>query len=428
MQHVKHFLSFVLMCGFIFSLTACDLLGNDDPKDAASAKLKVLSVSGASINFNPDLLVYNIEVANSVNSVTVTAVAEDSAATVTVQAIQALVAGNPVNLIEGVVNPITVVVVAADLKSTCTYILNVDRLESGVLPGSTLLETLVISAGDLDFSGDTTSYSVTVGNDVESVTVTPAAVSVTAEITVNSVEVASAAQSQEIALTAGTDTTITVVVTNGTNSTPYTITVTRQAQSNTVEIIQAAAIGNGTYSDTEGSETYIFSGSTCRYISTDPDDQFDGSGTWSYSGSAVTINVSQIFTYEGETCIERRTQTFQAGFTTGNGSNLHLYVAKKRTAAIDSVVDGYDSSMTFLSILESEDGSTEYQRSESSAEVVFIINADHTVDIQTTITVNDETPTVENDSDTWTDEEAVLFSFQGGYYISEVTGDYNKAE
>ena len=93
------------------------------------------------------------------------------------------------------------------------------------------LSALSISAGTLNFDADISDYTVTVTNNVASVTVTPTADDNNATLTVNGTDVVSGSASGEIPLTEGEDTVIQVVVTaeDDTTTGTYTITVSRAA-------------------------------------------------------------------------------------------------------------------------------------------------------------------------------------------------------
>ena len=92
------------------------------------------------------------------------------------------------------------------------------------------LSDLTISGGMLNptFAVDTTSYTVGVANSVTSMTVTPTTADPTAKVTVNGTPVASG-ESFEIALPAGAEPTITVLVTaaDGSVDKTYTIKILR---------------------------------------------------------------------------------------------------------------------------------------------------------------------------------------------------------
>ncbi len=113
------------------------------------------------------------------------------------------------------------------------------------------LSGLTISAGTLTpiFSPDETAYTASVGYDVSSIKVTPSTTISGATITVNGTPVASGTPSGPINLNVGSNNVINVVVTKGTDSSTYTITVTRASNPylRTVAGIPGVTIVNTTY-------------------------------------------------------------------------------------------------------------------------------------------------------------------------------------
>ena len=93
------------------------------------------------------------------------------------------------------------------------------------------LSALSISAGTLNFDADISNYTVTAANDVASVTVTPTADDNNATLMVNGTDAVSGSASDEILLTRGGTTTITVEVTaeDRVTTRTYTIAVGRVA-------------------------------------------------------------------------------------------------------------------------------------------------------------------------------------------------------
>ena len=95
-------------------------------------------------------------------------------------------------------------------------------------PGSPTLSSLQISSGSLQpaFSPAITKYSVSVANNVTSVTATPATTSANALISVNGLNVVSGSASGAINLAVGSN-SIAIIVGNSAGSTTYTVTATR---------------------------------------------------------------------------------------------------------------------------------------------------------------------------------------------------------
>src|SRR4051812_11547703 len=92
------------------------------------------------------------------------------------------------------------------------------------------LSGLTVSRGTLTpaFNPDSTSYSLSVTNDVTTVTVTPVTGSSDATVTVNGGPVTSASPSPDIALAVGTNPiSVRVLAADGVTSRNYTIAATR---------------------------------------------------------------------------------------------------------------------------------------------------------------------------------------------------------
>lgn len=182
--------------------------------------------------FNAGTFGYTLTVGNATDSLTITPTTTDSTATITVNGTQVTSgsASGPINLNVGP-NTVTVLVTAQDGTTTETYTVTVTRAASS----NATLAGLAPSAGTLNpaFDAGTFGYGLALGNDVESLTVTPTAAEPNATITVNGDTVTSGSPSQPISLDVGPN-TITVLVTaqDGTTSETYTITVTRAASSN----------------------------------------------------------------------------------------------------------------------------------------------------------------------------------------------------
>ena len=188
-------------------------------------------------------------------------------------------------------NAATYAVVAGDLNNTITVtvtytdgqgtgkMLTSDATEAVVaadviLSADADLSALTISAGTLPaFAAATTSYAVDVDNDVASVTLTPTTSDTTASVTVAGTAVTSATASGAITLNVGAN-AIAIVVTaqNGTEK-PYTVTVTRAA--NTAPRITTAA----TQSVAENTPT------TTPVVTFAADDDESNTITWALTGA-----------------------------------------------------------------------------------------------------------------------------------------------
>ena len=190
--------------------------------------LQSLTVSSGSLAppFTASRLVYTVNVANTVGSVTVTAQPQDSGATVSID-------GQPttsqsVSLGAAPSSTVILIDVIAPNGTPRTYVVTVNRAAI-VLSGNNNLSGLVVSAGTLDppFNAGITSYTVQTSILTTDTTVTATVADSTATLTINGSPATSGAASASIPLGLLTSTTISIVVTaeNGSPKT-YTVAVT----------------------------------------------------------------------------------------------------------------------------------------------------------------------------------------------------------
>jgi alpha-tubulin suppressor-like RCC1 family protein len=197
---------------------------------ANPSNLSNLSMSAGSIQpqFDPDTTVYSADVSFAVSTITVTPTARFTTNVVRLNdsVVTSGSSSQSISLAVGV-NSITVQVTAPDGITTKTYRINVTRQ-----PASSIatLSSLVPSIGTLSptFTSSSTSYSYSVANTTNSITLRPTVTDTAATIKVNGIPVASGSKSLEIPL-AGGDNTILVLVTaqDGITNKLYTISFTR---------------------------------------------------------------------------------------------------------------------------------------------------------------------------------------------------------
>ncbi|MEL7719561.1 cadherin-like beta sandwich domain-containing protein [Citromicrobium bathyomarinum] len=208
------------------------------------ARLSGLTVSEGALSpaFDVAQLGYSVAVANSVTSINLTPTASDAGATIRVAGsiTGSGSASAPVALGAGT-TAIAVLVTAAD-GSTREYTVAVTRAPSS----DATLASLVPRAGALSpaFDPAQLSYAVSVGNGVDTITLTPRVSDAGASVTVAGNAVASGSASAPVALPVGT-TPIAVVVTaaNGTTR-QYSVAVTRVASSDAT--LSALTLSEGT--------------------------------------------------------------------------------------------------------------------------------------------------------------------------------------
>jgi alpha-tubulin suppressor-like RCC1 family protein len=188
--------------------------------------LSALTVSSGTLSpaFATTITSYTDSVPYTVSSITVTPTANDTSAIITVNgtAVASGSASEPISLNVGA-NTVTIVVTSSDGVSVKTNTLVVTR------QGDANLSGLTLSSGTLTpvFATTTTSYTATVANSLDSITVIPTADDSSATITVNGTAVASGSASQAITLSVGANTvTILVTAADGITTKTYTVTVT----------------------------------------------------------------------------------------------------------------------------------------------------------------------------------------------------------
>jgi hypothetical protein len=188
------------------------------------------SPGSLSPSFSASRTSYTMDVGSTVSSVTVTPRLQDTSATMTVNG-QTTTSGQnrSVTLNGPGSNTVINVVVTAPNGAQKLYAVTVSREALG---GNNNLQSLAVSSGTLSpsFNANRTSYTVSVGSSVDSISVTPRLADTDATMRVNG-QATNSGQARVISLNgAGSDTDINIVVT-APNSTQkiYSITVERAA-------------------------------------------------------------------------------------------------------------------------------------------------------------------------------------------------------
>ena len=199
---------------------------------AGNNSLQRLTVSPGALApaFEANTLNYFVNVASTVNSVTVTAILQDAHASMTVNG-QGTPSGQARTITlngAGSSTPITIIVTAQN-GTQKTYLVAVQRAALG---GNNNLQRLTVSPGTFfpAFDASTTSYFVNVDSTVANVSVTATLQDTNASMTVNGQGTPSG-QARTITLNgAGSSTPITIIVTapNGASKT-YSVAVQRAA-------------------------------------------------------------------------------------------------------------------------------------------------------------------------------------------------------
>lgn len=187
-----------------------------EPAKSSINTLSSLSISNASISFNPDITNYSVSVENSVSSVTVVAAATDPKATVEGIGIKNLNVGN---------NEIKINVYAED-TSKKTYTITVTRKEATSTKSSiNTLKSLSVTNATLSpkFSASVEYYTATIENSVNTIKINAQPTDSKATVD-GAVQYAPAVGNNNIYY-------VKVTAENG-NSKLYTIRITKKAASN----------------------------------------------------------------------------------------------------------------------------------------------------------------------------------------------------
>ncbi|CAN2226762.1 Listeria/Bacterioides repeat [Candidatus Nanopelagicaceae bacterium] len=162
------------------------------------------------------------------------------------------------------------------------------------------LSGLAISVGTLSptFASGTTGYTASVANTTSSLTVTPTRTQANATITVNGTTVASGVASGSISLSVGSN-TINVVVTaqDGTTTSTYTVTVTRDAAVGAAITTQPTGATSGSVLGTQPVIRIVDAAGSTVTSSTVNVVASIASGTGTLSGTTTVAAVSGVATF-----------------------------------------------------------------------------------------------------------------------------------
>ena len=207
-----------------------------DNADLAALALESNTLSPA---FDPATTSYTVTVANAIDTVTITPTADDAGATISISGLT-LVSGSPYTPIGTLAvgsNPFNLLVTAADGITTKTYTLTVIR---EVASSNADLSGLVLAGSALSpsFDAATTSYTATVANAIDTVTITPTSDDAGATISTSGLTLVSGSPYTPIGVLAVGSNQFNLLVTaaDGTTTKTYTLTVTREAASSNADL------------------------------------------------------------------------------------------------------------------------------------------------------------------------------------------------
>jgi hypothetical protein len=223
--------------------------------------LQNLTVSPGALapTFNANTTSYTVDVASNVSSVNVTATLQDPTTSMTIIGLptgSGQLQGVTLNP-AGTSTPVSIIVTAQN-GSQKAYLVTVNRAALG---GNNNLQSLTVSSGSLSpaFNANTTSYTVDVASNVNSVNVTATLQDANASMTING-QGTSSGQMRSITLNGpGLSTVVTIVVTapNGTQKT-YFVTVNRAALGGNNNL-QSLTVSSGSLSPAFNANTTNYS-------------------------------------------------------------------------------------------------------------------------------------------------------------------------
>ena len=247
------------------------------------AKLSSLTVTSGPLGpaFSSDVANYSVEVATAVTSVTVTARAQNTGATVNINGQAAT--SQPVSIGAPGSSTAIPIVVTAVSGSQNTYIVTVNRTALG---GNNNLRGLTVSPGLLvpAFAASVVSYTVNVASTVASVAVTAQPQDAGATVSINGQPTTN--QSVSL-LAAGSSTAIPIEVTapNGSQKT-YTVVVNRAA------IVLSGNNNLSALAVSAGAFVPAFAATTTSYGLTVPNSTADTTVTATVADSTATLTIN----------------------------------------------------------------------------------------------------------------------------------------
>lgn len=256
----------VLFSLLLLFMTGCDWFdGDGDGSPSSDNRLASLTVSEGVLSpaFTITATQYSVEVSNEIESIQITATLQESSATIQINGV-VTASGSPSAAITLAVGSNAILIVGtAENGQSRTVTINVNR--SGAEQSNDAnLSGLSLSEGSLGpvFSAQNLTYSASVINSTNSITLTPTASDMNASITVNGTSVASGTASNAISLGVGLN-TINIVVTaeDTTSIQTYVVDVTRDAALSSDADLSNLSLSSGSLSPTFDAATLAYSAS-----------------------------------------------------------------------------------------------------------------------------------------------------------------------
>lgn len=344
------------------------------------ATLSNLVVSNNSLTpgFDNSIFTYRVNVRNSTNSITITPTVTEPNATVTVNGITVTSGSTSSPIALGNIgdNPIAIVITAQD-GTTQQYTVTVNRSPSG----AAILSNLLVSNGTLSpgFDYGNLSYTDTVTNQTNSITITPTTNEATSTVKVNGVLVNSGTSCSPITLLAGNN-TITLVVTAQDG-------ITKQTYNLTVNRLQSAVSTLSNLTVSSGSLAPVFNSATLAYQDNIPNSISVISVTPTATDATASVSVNG-------TVVPSGTASTPIPLLVGNNAISMVVTAQDNsTKKYSLTVNRSPSGAAILSNLSISSGAL--NPIFDSGTLTYNINVPSlTSNISVTPTVNDENSTV----------------------------------
>ena len=304
---------------------------------STDATLSALALSSGRLapNFSASTTTYTASISSSIASITVTPTVNQAGATITVDGatVASGAASSAVALTAGVAKAIVVVVTAENGSTTQTYRITATRA-TGPSTDATL-NALTLSAGSLSpvFAAGTTSYTAAPPFSAATITVTPTATDDGASITVEGATVASGTASANIALTAGSPKTITIIVTaeDPSSRRTYRIIATRAAASADATL-SALAISAGTLAPAFASATTAYTTTLANNVAS-----ITLTPTANHPGASITVEGSAVASGEASGAVALTPGTpkiINVRVTAENGSSRIYRLTATRVSTV----------------------------------------------------------------------------------------------
>jgi len=221
-----------------------------------NATLSALSASTGAFNetFNGDITLYTETVGNTVASTTITAIPNNASATVTINnvVVPSGQASGDIALSIGD-NVVSILVLETDGTSK-TYTVLIQRTGNN----NAGLSSLSASEGNFDtvFNTAQTSYTMTVASNINSTTITSAAIAATSSIKINGVTVTSGQPSSALPLSIGENTFSIIVTAQDSTTKAYIINIQRTGNMNAT--LTALSTSTGVFNETFNSNSTFY--------------------------------------------------------------------------------------------------------------------------------------------------------------------------